>query len=217
MATLSDILKSVGGITEQDAAEPTGSDLTTRIRYANDSLQEWGDAYKWEELKVSYPFTISADSTVSLALPSNFRKDESALYVYSTTSVYPDKYDLIDAKARFDKLSGDKYAYIMGSYPNKTLIVPIGLSSGASTLMDIGIFPSSLATLTDSVPLASAQYLVKRITSMVFESRGDSRYPVSRSEADRLLAQMVEQQNAQSGGQTNSIPRITNGFVIGED
>lgn len=216
MATVSYILKSVGGITEQDASEPTGSDLTTRLQYTQDALSEWADAYKWDELRTTYPFAVSQESTVSLALPQNFRKDDSALYVYSETSVYPEKYTLIDAKERFDKQTGEKYAYITGSFPNKTLMVPIGLASGASALMDITIFPSSLATLTDNVPLASAQYLVKRVTSMVFESRGDSRYPVSRDDADRLLANMIEQQNAKSGGQLNTIPYIGSGFTIGE-
>ena len=51
MATVSYILKSVGGITEQDASEPTGSDLTTRIQYTNNALDEWADAYKWDELR----------------------------------------------------------------------------------------------------------------------------------------------------------------------
>lgn len=214
MATVSDILKSVGGITEQDASEPTGDDLTTRINYVNSALNEWADAYDWDELKVTNGFSVSIESTVSLGLPTNFRKDKSALYIYSQSQ--PTEYILIDPKARFTKDSTDRYGYIMGSYPSKYLTVPNGLVSGASAVMDITIFPSSLASLNDFVPLSSSQYLVKSVIAKVFESRSDNRFPIYKSDADRLLGQMVEQQNSLAGGKTNTIP-YTSSFRLGYD
>jgi hypothetical protein len=77
-------------------------------------------------------------------------------------------------------------------------------------------FPSSVATMTDYVPVASSQYLVKRVASMVFQARGDSRFPQLYAEAQRLLANTIEEQNVPFG-RINRIPMNMSGFTMGVD
>jgi hypothetical protein len=81
--------------------------------------------------------------------------------------------------------------------------------------MDIQSFPTALASLTDQVPMKSADYVVQRIISLVLESRGDSRFPTAKSEADSKLYAMGEAQNARNIGMNNQI-KMDKSFIIGE-
>lgn len=208
------ILKSVGALTESEAILPTGSDLTVRIQYINDALGEWADTYTWEDLRKTVYINPSNDSTTSIGLPANFREPMSSLIQFNSNG-YNTDYTLINAAERFNKVSTDKYAYITGTYLNKSLQIPNGLPSGASLQFDYMCFPSSVATLTDFVPISSSQYLVKKVASMVFQSRSDSRYPLLQQEAQRLLSNAIEEQNVPFG-KSNQIP-MDKSFIMGVD
>jgi len=212
---LSDILKSVGALTDQDPALPTGSDLTQRIQFANDALGEWADTYTWTDLRSTIYVNPSTDSLTSLALPSNFREPLSSLVQFNENgSKY--EYEIIPGATRFDKSSNDKYCYIQGVFPNKSLQIPNALSSGASLQIDYMSFPSSLATLTDTVPVSATQYMVKKIAALVLQGRGDPRFPSIQNDAQRILSNAIEEQNVPFG-RINRIPYYTGGFVIGLD
>ena len=211
---LSEILKSVGAITDQDASLPTGSDLTQRIQFANDALAEWADTYTWTDLR-STLYINTSDSTTSIGLPATFREPFSSVVNYLTTG-YKDFYDVIPAQERFNKSTNDKYCYIDGVYNNKALIIPNGLASGASLQFDYLSFPSSLATVTDTVPVSATQYMVKKISALVLQGRGDPRFPSVQNDAQRILSNAIEEQNVPFG-RLNRIPFYTGGFVIGEE
>jgi hypothetical protein len=212
---LSDILKSVGAITEQDASLPTGSDLTQRIQFANDALAEWADTYTWTDLRSTLYLNTTNDSTTSLGLPTNFREPFSSVVNFLTTG-YKEFYDLIPAQERFNKESTDKYCYIDGLYNNKALIIPNGLGSGASLQFDYLSFPSSLTSINDTVPISATQYMVKKIAALVLQGRGDPRFPSIQNDAQRILSNAIEEQNVPFG-RLNRIPFYTGGFVIGQD
>jgi hypothetical protein len=97
--------------------------------------------------------------------------------------------------------------------------VPKTFASGASVAFDYNIFPSSLATLSDVPSISDPQFLVQDGIAQVLESRGDPRFQEAKADADRLLAQMLEDQNATSGGQENRIPnyyeKLSGKFRIG--
>jgi hypothetical protein len=210
------ILKSVGALTEQEAVLPTGTDLSVRLQYINDSLGEWADTYTWKDLRTTLFFGPSLASTGTYDLPINFREPLSTLYSYSDTGNLPTEYPLIDARDRFSRDATDKYCYLMNTFRNKQLIVNPALPSGASAVIDYMSFPSSVATLTDFVPISASQYLVKRVSAMVFQARGDSRYPLLQADAQRMLSNAIEEQNVPFG-KVNRIPIDTNSFTIGVD
>ena len=209
------ILKSVGALTEQDAILPVGTDLSVRLSYINDSLGEWADAYTWQDLRVSYPITTSYTSTTSIGLPTNFRQPLSSVWEY-TDNGNKIEHRIILGSDRFDKDADTTDVYIDGPIRFKSIQFINALSSGVSLMIDYMSFPSKVSTTADFVPVSSSQYLVKRVASMVFQARGDSRFPQLYAEAQRLLANTIEEQNVPFG-RLNRIPIITSGFTMGVD
>ena len=211
---LSEILKSVGAITDQEATLPTGTDLIQRLQFANDALSEWADTYTWTDLRKTI-YINTSNSTTSIGLPVNFREPLSPIVNFLTTG-YKEVYELIPAVDRFNKKDDDKYCFIDGTYNTKALIIPNGLASGASLQFDYMSFPSSLATLTDTVPVSATQYMVKKIAALVLQGRGDPRFPSIQNDAQRILSNAIEEQNVPFG-RVNRIPYYTAGFSIGYD
>lgn len=209
------ILKSVGALTEQDAVLPVGTDLEVRLAYINDALGEWADAYTWQDLRVQYPVITNNNSTTSIGLPSNFRQPLSSVWEY-TDNGNKIEHKIILGEDRFNKDSDTKEVYITGPILSKSIQFINAMPSGVSLVIDYMSFPSSVATMTDYVPVASSQYLVKRVASMVFQARGDSRFPQLYAEAQRLLANTIEEQNVPFG-RVNRIPMNTYGFTMGVD
>jgi hypothetical protein len=210
------ILKSVGALTEQEAILPTGTDLAVRLQFVNDALGEWADTYTWKDLRVTMNINTSTASVSVIDLPTVFREPLSTLYSFSDTGNLPTEYPLIDARERFSKDATDKYCYLMNTIRNKQLIVNPALESGVSCQLDYMSFPSSVATTSDYVPISASQYLVKRVSAMVFQARGDSRYPLLQADAQRMLSNAIEEQNVPFG-KVNRIPIDTNSFTIGVD
>jgi hypothetical protein len=210
------ILKSVGALTEQEAILPTGTDLAVRLQFVNDALGEWSDTYTWKDLRVTMNINPSTASVSIIDLPLTFREPLSTLYSFSDTGNIPSEYPLIDARDRFSRDQTDKYCYLMNTFRNKQLVVNPPLASGASLQMDYMSFPSSVATTSDYVPISASQYLVKRVSAMVFQARGDSRYPLLQADAQRMLSNAIEEQNVPFG-KVNRIPIDTNSFTIGVD
>jgi hypothetical protein len=210
------ILKSVGALTEQEAILPTGTDLAVRLQFVNDALGEWADTYTWKDLRVTMNINTSTASVGVIDLPTVFREPLSTLYSFSNVGNLPTEYPLIDARDRFSRDATDKYCYLMNTIRNKQLIVNPALESGVSCQLDYMSFPSSVVTTSDYVPISASQYLVKRVSAMVFQARGDSRYPLLQADAQRMLSNAIEEQNVPFG-KVNRIPIDTNSFTIGVD
>ena len=214
--TLEQVLQNAGSYTDQEATTPTGTDLTTRISYANRALNEWADFDDWEELTSTYSFAVTGVSGIasSLNLPSTFRKPMSPLALYEASQ--PTLYEIVPMDERLSLNPAEEWCYISGDVSQGyTLNIPKGLSSGVSAIMDIQSFPTSLASLTDVLPMKSGDYVAQRIISLVLESRGDSRFPTAKAEADNKLYAMGEAQNAKNIGMNNQIP-MDKSFRIGE-
>lgn len=197
--TLEQILQRIGSYVDQDDSTPTGTDLTVRISYVNRAYDEWAITYDWLALKQPYGFMPTMTSQTSVGLPSKFKKLESPLYDYGvdTNRQKPYEYPEIREADRFNWNPVDQFCYVMGNrLTGFNLIVPKGMSSGASMVADISVFPSSLATLTHVPVLNDPDFLVFRGIAYVLEARGDARFPQAKVDADRSLARMVEHENA---------------------
>lgn len=218
--TLEQILQDIGGYVDQDASTPTGTDLTTRVNYVNRGLREWADTFDWDVLTKRFDITISYASQASIAMPSNFMKPMSAIEVWhdgTNSYAQPDEYIIVSKAEALKRLSTDKVAYLTGNDADGfSIVIPRGFALGASLAINYKAFPSSLATLSDTTSIPNPDFLVRKGISYVLESRSDPRFPVVKSDADRTLAQMVENENVGNLGMRNQI--MTNDtFIIGLD
>jgi len=214
--TLNQVLQDVGAYIDQDTTLPTGTELTVRVNLVNQSLDEWGNAYQWKQLRVIYSPTFALSAT-SIGLPTNFKKLMSPPYDISLTS--DNKYIEIRPEERFNKLSTDKYSYILGNEAGgKALIINPALTSGASLVLDYQSFPSSMATLQDVAVTSNPEFLVKRTIAYILEARADQRFPLVKAEADRIISTAIEEEDTPSGGMDNRVPDFarSGSFRIGE-
>ena len=79
---------------------------------------------------------------------------------------------------------------------------------------------ASLVSPADIVECPNPDYLVQRVIAMIWESREDARFPQAKAEADKILARLLEQENAQGFAYDQQIttPEQRNyNFRIGRD
>lgn len=215
--TLRQILDDIAAFIDQDTTLATGAELTVRVNLVNQAVREWGDAYQWQALRVPYSPSFGA-SQVSLALPANFKHLMSPLVDRSLTVA--NTYVEIDPSERFDKLSSDRYCWLLGDeVSGKSLQVNPHLVSGASLVLDYQSYPSSMATLTDICIVPQPQFVTYRVVSRILEQRADSRFPIIKAEADQMLRTMVETEDVPSGGSDNRVPDWArqSGWRMGQD
>lgn len=218
MSTLQQILQDTAAYVNQDPTLVTGTDLTAWANLVNQAQNEWGDTYQWKQLRYT-TFPATGFSQTSIGLPTTFKKLMSPVVDYSTGVDSPTAYEQIRASDRFNKVSTDKYVYLMGNdAQGKYLVVNPALTSAASLAYDWQGTPSSMATLQDVAVCPSREYLVKRTIQYILSARSDSRFPQIKSEADELLSNMVEEEAAISGGQRNTTPDYykSRNFRLGE-
>lgn len=214
--TLNQILADVAAYLDKDTTLATGTELTVRVNLINQSLREWGDAYQWDSLR----FTTAPSFTVSMtsvALPTNFKKLMSVPVDRALLS--SNDYPQINPSDRFEKLSTERYTYIMGDQSiGYSLNINPPLASGVSLVLDYQAFPSSMATLNDISVCPQPEFITKRTIALILESRADTRFPQLKADADKLLRTMIEEQDSPSGGELNKVPTYHEkiGFRIGE-
>ena len=215
--TLSDVLQDVAAYINQDPTLPSGTDLTSWARLANQSQKEWAQVLQWRILrKPNYALTFTV-SGASIGLPSNFQMMQGPVVDYVTNP--PTKYYEIDADWRFDKVTTDKYIYThidnqLGPY---LMINPVPAST-ASLVADIHFAPTSLATLTDVVTCPEPQFIVLRTISKILSARSDPRFPQVKADSDEALSQMIDEETAKPQSYDIRTPdRFTkNGFRVGQ-
>ncbi len=217
--TLSDILSKVGGYVDQDTTLPSGTELTTRVNLVQRSTNEWANAYDWKVLR-STQKVLGTISMSSIGLPTNFRKMQSPVYDLAISlSGSSNDYFLIDPKDRFTKLSTDRYIIQEGnSDTGFYLTINPPLASLASLQFDIQSFPSSLATLNSKSVCPSPEYEATRTIAYILEQRSDPRFPQVKTDADKILLTMIEDEASPTKAELNRVPDQFEqaGFVIGE-
>ena len=215
--TLQNILDDVASFIDQDTTLATGTELTIRVNFVNQALKEWSNAYQWKSLRVTHSPSFSL-SAISLGLPTNFKKLMSPVYDMSKTT--ENEYPEIRAWERFTKVSTDRYVYQSGDDASGYyLTINPALVSGASIVLDYQSHASSMATLADICVCPQPQFVSRKVIGYILESRSDARFPQINAEADRLLLNMIEEENAASGGENNRTPDIFRQikFRVGSD
>ena len=197
--TQQQILIDSAAYLDLDATLPTGDELTTRANYSDRIVREAANTSHLKEFSKVFTSNFSGPT---VALPTDFREEESPLYILDS-GVWSE-WPIIDAKTQYEMNPSDKYAYITGN-PSDGHFLHINAMASHSTLsMTYQKRPNGFTTLTDVCELSDEIYVVRKIESYVLESRSDDRFPLVDADAQRRLANMVGRSNKRPPGSGNT-------------
>lgn len=203
MANLQEILLDSASYLDLDATLPTGTELTTRIRFANLAIKEWSEAYKWKQMKVES--TPSLASFASLGI-DNFKKLNGFPMEYLSEGIYQ-AYPEIRPEDRFEKEIDAKYSYVLGSEGTGFSLHLNGIAVGATLTIPYIRSASTMATLTDICEVPDSTFVVDRVISYVLQARNDERFPIVIADGNRLLRNMITEEMLPLGGGVNTTPK----------
>lgn len=199
--TLDDIQSAIAAYADEDpvAANIDSDDYALRLNFINQALQEWQESKDWQALYKEYNVTLPTGvANASVALPADFRKPASFPVITSggSTDLYPETKPQAagqypNTTKRVEFLGNPNYGYTMVVYGTS-------LSSGASIKIPYYAQATSLASPANISVIPDTNYLVKRALAYVLEARGDSIFVEVKSEADRILGNMIDRENVLS-------------------
>ena len=199
MRTLSDILTDVNSVMDLEASAPTGDELSTRTNYANQAVWDAAATGQLSEFKAEY--LVNTSTLATIAMPSNYRELMVNPQVLDSTGEW-NEWDVIEAEAKYDYASTDRYCYQLGN-PNEGYSLVFNALFSMSTLSVVyQRYPSGLATLTDTCELSDPQVVTRKVESYVLYSRGDDRFPIAEQRSEKQLANMMGREMKSSTGQS---------------
>lgn len=200
MKTLEQILIDVNSYLDLTAELPSGDDLDVRSNFARQSVDEWGSAYRWKQLRNETRVFVTG---ASLGLASNFREFTSTPYI--GTQEYPE----IMPEERYSRSSSDTFVIIYGNNAvGKSLYINGLPSSGATLSYTWQQYPSNMATLSSICEVSDPTFVTKKTISFVLQSRLDERFPTMEAEANRTLQNMIGREMVQTPGGSLSVRRV---------
>lgn len=204
MSTLNDIFLDSSSYLDIDATAPTGTELSTRLRFVNMAVKEWENAYRWRQLKVDYSPSLA--SFASIGLP-NFKALDGPPVEFIGSSTYYE-YPEIPLSERFAKESTDRYSWVTGNDADGWSL-HLNYIDVNATLSNIPYYrhASGMSTLTDICEVPDAQFVTGRVISYVLQSRNDERFPVVLADGNRLLRNMVAVEMVRTPGGDNRTPK----------
>ena len=223
--TLQDLENQMANELDQSATAPTagGADWNLRLNALNRALFDWSESYDWRALlKVHNGVVSTASANASYVLPSDFRKlDGFPTITYD--GVNTEQFTPIDTTKNHQYTDTDQYVNILGN-PRDSQILYIharSLVSGASVQFTYYAYPASLASTTNVTECPDPTFLVQRALYYVYKAKEDGRFPEAKTESDKILARLLENENTL--GQAHRDNRVPNwnqsryGFKIGRD
>lgn len=200
MKTLSQILIDVNSYIDLTAELPVGDDLTARINFAQQAVEEWASSYQWRQLREQTTYFATG---ASHTLESNFRNLLAAPHTANTQD-YPE----IGIQEVFTKGPSSKYSFIDTDYVAGSTLVLNGIpSSGATISYEWQRFASNMATLTSICEVPDPDFVRLKIISYVLQSRLDERFPSVEAKAGQSLVNMIGREMGMRPGGSQSIPR----------
>jgi len=199
----------IAAIVDQSSTAPTAgsSSWNLRLKYLNMAQREWEEAYDWSTLYKEYnTLTSNSSGGPTISMPSDFRKLAGYPKITADGS-NTDEYPEIDPQTKEQYLSTDEYCYVLGNDKDgySLIINPATPVSGASIFIPYWAAAASLASPADVSMCPDPNYLVQRSVAQLWEARGDPRFPQAKSEAEKLLQRMVEQENTRGYGYHNEV------------
>lgn len=203
MSTLEDILLDSASYLDLDAALPTGTELTTRVRFSAMAENEWADAAKWKQLKVESTPSLASFTSIGIA---NFRELNGPPMEYLSEGIYQE-YPQVESEDRFYKGQSDKYSYITGNKASGHAIHINGINVNATLTIPYVREPSIMMTLTDVTEVPDPSFITHRVISYVLQARNDERFPVVLAEGNRLLRNMITAEQVRLPGGVSTTPK----------
>jgi hypothetical protein len=199
MTTLQDLLIQANSYLDLAAEVPSGDDLTVRINYAQQAVNEWASTYKWRQLKSKNSYFVTG-ATVSL--PDNFRE-----LLSPPVDTNKHEYNEIPLENSQYVDSSERYCYVDGSQLAGHSLIMTPLASGASISVAWQRYPSNMATLSDVCEVPDPEYVKWKIISYTLQSRSDERFPIVDAEANRVLSNMIKRESVRLPGGKNFTPK----------
>ena len=208
---------------DENIANLDTEDATLRRKYMEMAQREWAESSDWKALYAEYNMNIStATGNASVVLPADFRKLAGIAQVaYDGTSndQFPatlptEQYQYDDQYKRVAVLGSPYGGYVLR-------IFGASLASGTSVKVPYYRSPVSLSTGTTIPDVPNSEYLVQRTIAYVWEARGDERFPLAKSEAQNILANMIEYENVFPQGadydHAKTVEQTRYNFRVGRD
>lgn len=203
MSTLNDILLDSSSYLDLDAVAPSGTELTTRIRFGNMAVNEWSQATKWRQLKVEATPSLASFASIGIA---NFKELNGAPMEYLSDGIYQE-YPEIRPEDRFAQPVSEKYSYISGNAGDGISLHVNGINVNATLTISYIRGASTMATLTDVCEVPDPQFVTNRIISYVLQARNDERFPIVLAEGNKSLRNMIGNEMIALPGGSNSTPK----------
>jgi hypothetical protein len=203
--TLSQILIDANAFLDLDASEPTNTELSTRVNFANQAVQNAAAIGQLSEFHSIY--TVNPSTLASISLPANYREMMTGPRQLLSDGSWSDPFNEIKPLERYEKTTSDKYCYVLGNPSQGYTAVFNGLEANATLSIDFQRFPSGMATLSDICELPDPMVVVTEIEALVLESRSDDRFPIKRAESNQKMQAMYGREMKTPGGGINSTRR----------
>jgi len=208
MADITDIQSRISSIVDQSDDAPTagGDTWNLRLKYINRAQNRWQEMSDWPQLyKEVFTNTSQASGNVTVAMPADFKKLAGFPLIIESSSDSGTEYAQIDPQERERYGITDKFCYVLGNPSDgySLILHPGSLSSGASIYYNYWSAGATLASPADVSMCPDPEYLVVESIAQLWEAREDPRYPEMKSEADRRLAQMLENDAVKGFGYDN--------------
>lgn len=197
MRTLSQILTDVNSVLDLEATLPIGDELTLRVNYANQAVQDAASQIQLSEFKGEYLGNVS--TAVTVPLPSNFRElqNDPHLLISNVWEPWPE----IQPEEKYNKDASERYCYVLGNPSSGYNLIFNNPEANATLSVVYQRYPSGMATLTDVCELPDPTFVNRKIESYVLYSRGDDKFQIADSRAQTQLLNMSGREMKGSGGQ----------------
>ena len=201
--TLNDVLLDSSSYLDLDAALPTGTELTTRVRFANMALDEWAVASKWRQLKIESTPSLASFASIGI---TNFQYLNGPPMEWLSDGIYQE-YPETQPENRFNLDTNDHYSYVTGNEGTGIALHINGINVNATLTISYVRGASAMATLTDICEVPDPSFVTQRVISYVLQARNDERFPIVMAEGNRILRNMITSEQIRLPGGTNSTPK----------
>jgi hypothetical protein len=203
MATLNSILLDSSSYLDLDAVVPSGTELTTRVRFAVMAVNEWAQSYKWRQLKIEYAPSLASFASIGLPNYQYLNGPPMEWEADNTWTSYPE----VQPEERFDRDDDDQFCYIMGNDIEGVHLHVKGIDVNATLTIPYVRGPSVMATLTDICEVPDPEFITSRVISYVLQARNDERFPIVIANGNRLLKNMISTEMIRLPGGVNTTPK----------
>jgi len=198
--TLQDILIDANSYLDLSAEVPTGTELNTRINFADRAVREAASTDQMREFKRVYVTNTSTLATIPL--PADFRELQTAPYIMNSSGSWVE-YVPIEPEAMYEQSTSDYWCYLTGNRLTGYYLYFNQMISMATLSITYQAYPTGFATLSDVCELDDEEYVVERVESLVLESRSDDRFQIKKADVEKRLSNMIGRGNKPTPGGTN--------------